>query len=89
MKKTVVYKNDKIKVDFVKDNHTRIIDKTDGIRIIKAHGTHDFIINGKKYVTLWTMNYKTKPSVQLHFEGFTCAHSEKKIIEHIISKYGI
>lgn len=89
MKKTVKYNGENIKVDFVKMNHTRIVDKKDGLYIVEAHGTHDFIINGKSYTIEWTMKRKTKSSVQLHFEGYTCGDSEKKMIEYIISKYGL
>ena len=89
MNKTVTYNGEKTKVTFEKANHTRVIDKMDGIRIADAHGTEDFIINGKTYQVEWTMKYKTTHSVQLHFAGFTCGDSEKKMIEHIISKYGL
>ena len=89
MKKTVTYKNEKIKVDFESVNQTRIVDRMEGIRIADAHGTKDFIINGKTYQVEWTMSYKNTHSVQLHFEGFTCGDSEKKMIQHIISKHGI
>ena len=89
MTKTVKYNGDDIKVTFEKNNFTRVIDRMEGIRIADAHGTKDFIINGKRYQVQWTMKYKTKHSVQLHFEGFTCGDSEKKMIEHIISKYQI
>ena len=89
MNKTVQYNGEKIKVEFNTANQTRIIDRMDGIRVADAHGTKDFIINGKTYTTSWTMKYKNTHSVQLHFEGFTCGDSEKKMIEHIISKYGV
>ena len=89
MKKTVTYKGEKIKIDFEKANHTRVIDEKDGISIVRAHGTHDFIINGKAYTTEWKLVNKNKSSVTRSFEGFTCGDSEKKIAEHIISKYGL
>ena len=89
MKKTVKYNGENIKVDFEKANHTRIIDRMDGIKIADAHGTIDYIINGKAYTTEWTMKYKKSHSVQRHFEGFSCGDSEKKMVEHIINKYGI
>ena len=89
MKKTVTYQNQKIKVEFESANQTRIVDRMDGIRIADAHGAKDFIINGTSYPVEWTMRYKNTHSVQLHFEGFTCGDSEKKMSEHIISKYGI
>ena len=89
MKKTVKYNGENIKVDFVKTNHTRVVTRMDGIRIADAHGTIDYTINGKTYTTTWTMTYNKVHSVQRHFEGFTCGDSEKKLIEHIISKYGI
>lgn len=87
MKKTVKYKGESIKIDFKSDNQTRIVDRMEGIRIADAHGTKDFIINGKIFKVEWIMRYKKTHSVQLHFEGFTCGYSEKKMIEHIISKY--
>jgi len=87
MKKSVVFNGNNIKVDFNKDNYTRTVTQMDGIRIAKAHGSSDFIINGKSYPVQWIMN--TAPSITLHFEGYTCGDSEKKMIEHIISKYGI
>lgn len=89
MKKTVKYNGESIKVNFKTANQTRIVDRMDGLRIADAHGTKDFIINGKIYQVEWTMKYKTTHSVYLHFEGFTCGDSEKKIIEHIIEKYGV
>ena len=89
IKKTVKYNGENIKVDFQVVNMTRIVDKLEGVRIVEAHGTHDFIINGKSYQVGWTMKNKNTSSVRLHFEGFTCGDSEKKMIEHIISKYGI
>jgi hypothetical protein len=84
MKKAVKYNGESVKVDFDTANQTRIIDRMDGIRIADAHGTKDFIINGKTYLVQWTMRYKNSHSVQLHFEGFTCGNSEKKMIEHLI-----
>jgi len=89
MKKTVNYNGKKIKVNFETSNLTRVVDRMDGIRIADAHGCKDFIINGNPYKVEWTMRYKTTHSVQHHFEGFTCGNSEKKMIEHIISKYGL
>lgn len=89
MKKTVKYNNELIKVDFKTKNFTREIDEMDGIRIKKAHGVNEFLINNKSYVVGWTMSKKEKPSTTLHFEGFSCGDSEKKMIEHIISKYGL
>lgn len=71
------------------DNHTRIVDRMEGIRIAEAHGTKDFIINGKRFKIEWTMTYREKHNVRLHFEGFSCADNDKKMIEHIISKYGV
>lgn len=89
MKKTVKYNGENIKVDFTTTNFSREIDEMDGIRIKKAHGTNEFKINEKTYVVGWTMNRKEKSSIRLHFEGFTCGDSEKKMIEHIILKYGL
>jgi len=89
MIKSVIYKNQAIKVDFKSVNHTRIVDRMEGIRIADAHGTKDFIVNGKKYLINWSMKYKNVHSTQLSFNGFTCGDSDKKMIEFIISKYGI
>lgn len=89
MKKTVKYNGENIKVSFSKVNFTRVVDKMEGIRIVEAHGTRDFVVNEKIYTVGWSMKYKTKPSVQLHFEGFTCGDPEKKMIEHILEKYGM
>lgn len=89
MQKTVKYKGENIKVLFEKANQTRVVDRMEGIRIVDAHGTKDYIINGKVYRVEWTMKYKNKHSVRLHFEGFTCGDSDKKMIEYIISKYGV
>ena len=89
MKKTVKYKGIDIKVDFTKSNHTRVIDEKIGDSIVKAHGTEIFTINGKSYLTNWSMRRKEKASTTLSFEGFSCGDSEKKIVEFIISKYGI
>ena len=89
MKKSVKYNNDTIKVDFESKNTTRLINRMEGIRIADAHGTKDFYINDKKYIINWDMKYKNTHSVTLSFEGFICGDSEKKMIEFIISKYGI
>jgi len=94
MKKTVKYNGENIKVDFVKiNNNDRIVDEeqifSDYRKVTKAHGTYGFEINGKVYQVKWTMNFAQTASVQHHFEGFTCGDSEKKMIEHIILKYGI
>lgn len=92
MRKTVNYNGEKIKVNFEKPDNgfTRIVDKMDKYgRITQAHGTRIYDINEKSYVVDWTVRRKEKASVRLHFEGFTCGDSEKKMIEHIISKYGI
>lgn len=90
MIKSVSYKGTKIKVRFHMDNHTRIVDKIDANkRIIEAHGTKDFIINAKRYKIEWTMIYKERHNVRLHFEGFSCPDNDKKMIEHIINKYGV
>jgi len=90
MRKTVQYKGDKIKVEFTKINFTRVVDKQmPNGRIIEAHGTKDFIINNKTYQVEWTMKFKTTFSTRLHFEGYTCGDSEKKMIEHILEKYGL
>ncbi len=84
MKKTVKYNGENIKVDFRTENFTRVVDRMDGIRIADAHGTRDFIINGESYTISWSMKYKTTHSIQLHYNGFTCGDSEKKMIEHIL-----
>ena len=89
MKKTVTYNGETTKVEFKKSNHTRVIDRQEGPYIIEAHGTEDFKINEKTYTVNWTMVCNKSKSKQFHFEGFTCGDSEKKIVEHIISKYGI
>jgi carbonic anhydrase len=89
MKKTVKYNGENIKVNFETENQTRVVDRMEGIKIADAHGTKDFVINAKAYKVEWTMKYKNTHSVQLHFEGFTCGDSEKKMIEHIISKHGL
>lgn len=89
MKKTVKYNGENIKVNFETANLTRVVDRMDGIGIADAHGMEDFIINGKTFQVGWTMRYKKTHSVQLHFEGFTCGDSQKKMVEHIISKYGL
>lgn len=89
MQKTVKYNGENIKVNFKTANQTRTVDRMEGIRIADAHGTKDFIINGNVYQVGWTMKYKSTYSIRLHFEGFTCGDSEKKMIEHIISKYGL
>lgn len=89
MKKTVKYEGKNVKVEFETANKTRVVDRLEGIRIAEAHGSKDFIINGVAYSVGWTMRYRTTYSVQLHFEGFTCGDSEKKMIEHILSKYGL
>ena len=89
MKKTVKYNGENIKISFEIANQTRIVDRMEGIRIADAHGTKEFNINGTIYLVQWTMKYKNTHSVQHHFEGFTCGDSEKKMIEYIISNYGI
>lgn len=90
MKKTVKYNGENIKVDFSKVNFTKIVDQIKTIKTAgRTHGTYNFIINKKSYVINWTSIYNQTISTQLHFEGFTCGDSEKKMIEYIISKNGI
>jgi len=90
MNKTVQYNGEKIKVEFTKSNFTKVVDQIKTVKTPgKTHGTYDYCINGKTYTVNWTNVYKNTSSTQLHFEGFTCGDSEKKMIEHIISKYGI
>ncbi len=90
MKKTVKYNGENIKIEFEKTNFTKVVDQIKTIKLAgKSHGTYDFNINDKTYTVNWTNVYKNTSSTQLHFEGFTCGDSEKKIIEHIILKYGL
>lgn len=90
MKKSIQYNGEKIKVNFRKSNFTKVVDQVKTLNQVgKTHGTYDYHINDKTYVVSWTNVYKNTSSTQLHFEGFSCGDSEKKMIEHIISKYGI
>jgi hypothetical protein len=94
MKKTVKYNGKNIKVNFIKiNNNDRVVDEekvfTTYTKITKSHGTYGFQINGKVFQVSWIMNFNQTASVQHRFEGFTCGDSEKKMIEHIISKYGL
>jgi hypothetical protein len=94
MKKTVKYNGKNIKVNFIKiNNNDRVVDEQKAFptynKITKAHGTYGFQINGKVFQVAWTMNFDKTASIQHHFEGFTCGDSEKKMIEYIISKYGL
>ena len=89
MKKTVQYNGENIKVSFNKANHTRVIDKKIGDSIVMAHGTQDFVINVKSYLTHWSMRRKEKASTTLSFDGISCGDSEKKIVELILLKHGI
>lgn len=90
VKKTIEYNGTKQKVDFVKSNFTKVIDvqKTFGV-VGRAHGTCDYTINGTTYTIEWSSVYDRTISNKLSFEGFTCGDSEKKMVEHIISKYGL
>lgn len=93
MKKTVNINGAKAKIDFAKANHTKVIDRMEGIQTAEAHGTVDYLINDKSYTVKWTVS--RKPRIQrtlglkLYFEGFSCGDNEKKMIEFIISKYGV
>ena len=90
MKKTVKYNGENIKVNFEKSNFTKIVDQFKTLKEPgKAHGTYEYHINDKTYTVNWNNVYKNTSSTQLHFEGFTCGDSEKKMIEHIISKHGL
>lgn len=90
MKKTIEYNGTKQKVDFIKSNFTKVIDVPKQVGVVgKAHGTYDFTINGATYKVEWSSVYDKRISNRLSFEGFTCGDSEKKIIEHIVSKYGL
>jgi len=90
MKKTIEYNGTKQKIDFVKSNFTKVIDVQKKPNVIgKAHGTYDYNINGVTYKVEWSSVYDKRISNRLSFEGFTCGDSEKKIIEHIVSKYGL
>ena len=90
MKKTVKYNGENIKVNFEKSNFTKIVDQFKTLKEPgKAHGTYDYHINDKTYIVNWSNVYKNTSSTQLNFEGFTCGDSEKKMIEHIISKHGL
>ena len=90
MKKTVKYNRENIKVHFEKSNFTKIVDQFKTLKEPgKAHGTYEYHINDKTYTVNWNNVYKNTSSTQLHFKGFTCGDSEKKMIEHIISKHGL
>tara|TARA_R110000823_G_scaffold70449_3_gene162458 strand:+ start:375 stop:671 length:297 start_codon:yes stop_codon:yes gene_type:complete len=90
MKKTVKDNGENIKVNFEKSNFTKVVDQVKTLKEAgRAHGTYDYHINDKTYTVSWTNVYKNTSSTQLHFEGFTCGDSEKKMIEHIISKQGL
>ena len=90
MKKVISYNGEKIKVYFRKANFSRNISRyASPTLMVEAKGTNDFIINGKSYTVSWHMKRKEKASTTLSFEGFTCGDNEKKMIEHIVEKYGI
>lgn len=92
MNKKVTYKGKVVTVQFSKDNFTKetiILDEKKRKGINK--GTRDFIINGTRYLVHWNNSFNGYDfsSSHMHFEGFTCCKSDKKMIEHIIEKYGL
>lgn len=90
MKKTVTVNGQKVKVDFSKENHTRVVDEMQGIQISKAHGTVDYIIDGTTYQIEWSLSRNPRRQrsngVKLHYKGFSCPENEKKMIEHILNQ---
>jgi len=86
MKKIVTYKGAKVKIEFDKYNLTRE-DVSNQFR----HGTQEFVINGKSYLTKWES--KTAKSGRcntvLIYEGHRFGDSEKKAIEFIIARSGL
>jgi hypothetical protein len=90
MKKTVVYNGENIKVIFTKENFEReILGYSQNGYPNHSKGTHDFVINSKKYTINWESRRDATASNTFKFEGFKCGDSEKKMIEFIIAKYGI
>jgi hypothetical protein len=93
MKKIINYQGEKTKIDFRKENFTKVIDEKEGIQISKAHGTNDFIINGNRYTIKWELKKDPKRQrsggIKLFYNGFSCPDNEKKMIEHIISVNGL
>ena len=90
MNKTVNFKGGKVKVDFEKANFKREVLRQDkNGRILEAKGEEEFIINGKSYKVEWYLIVNKRPVLKMMFEGFECGDNQKKMIEFIISKYGI
>jgi hypothetical protein len=52
-------------------------------------GESKFTINNKDYIVNWENKKNETWSIVYEFEGFKCGDSHKKMIEFIISKYGL
>lgn len=96
--KTVNYKGEKIKVKFEKTFSTiNVLQEEEQCkrtgkylksRIVEIDYT--FIINSKEYKVHSRYERDEKQSYRHTFEGFVFTQdNDKKIIEHIIAKYGI
>lgn len=84
MNKTVTYNGEKIKVEFVSNHISRDFDSFD-----RKENTHEYVINGNlfKVNSTSTRGRSGKFSSSIMFEGQLFPDSEKKVIEHILSKY--
>lgn len=84
MKKTVIVKGEKLKVDFT----SRIVSRDVSITNERYENTWEFVIDGKSYTvrSISTIGKKlnSKLSTRFIYEGVTFPDSEKKVIEHIL-----
>ena len=86
MKKTVIVKGEKLKVDFTK----RIVSRDLSIPNERYDNTWEFVIDGKPYtvgsISKIGNKLNSKMSTRFIYEGVTFPDSEKKVIEHILGK---
>jgi hypothetical protein len=90
MTKLVKYNGQSLRITF-----NKIVLSGDSLSVCKnGYSIHNkgvvkFIINNKEYLINWESKKNETWSINNEFEGFKCGDSDKKMIEFIISKYGI
>ncbi len=97
MKKLVNFKGEKIKVNFtysakqynVIQKYKDCLKRRIVIRPQIEKNILEFVINGKCYEVICNVVRAERTNFTYNFEGVKLPDSHKKIIEHIISKYGI
>lgn len=102
-KKTVHHNGEKIKVEYTQEilfkKHDGQRDEKTKFGYSRQTEIQQWVINGKTYHILYTdtstykkcrrHRIKRVDSVRYSFEGFETNDNQKKLIEHIIGKYGL